>query len=52
MQVGDLIKHNKTKSIGVIIKHQILNYYTVMWANGREQHSVKSIDIEVINESR
>ena len=52
MQVGDLIKHNKKKSIGIIIKHQILDYYTVLWNTGIEQHSVKSNDFEVINASR
>ena len=51
MKVGDLVRHKKGH-VGVITKHQIFQYYTVVWASGREQHSVKSTDLEVISESR
>lgn len=48
MKVGDLVKHDRTKLIGVVTKHQMLNYYFVLWSNGKVQHSVKSSDLEVI----
>lgn len=51
MRVGDLVRHRKGY-MGIITKHQIFDYYTVVWNNGKEQHSVKSNDIEVISESR
>jgi hypothetical protein len=48
MKVGDLVKHNRKGLIGVVTKHQMLNYYFVLWSNGKQQHSVKSSDLEVI----
>jgi len=53
MQVGDLVKHKKKGYIGVITEWQMLDYYTVLWSNGKLQHSCKSLtDFEVINASR
>ena len=48
MKVGDLVKHNRKKLIGVVTEHMMLNYYMVLWSNGKVQHSVKSSDMEVI----
>ena len=48
MKTGSLVKHNRKKLIGVVTKHQMLNYYFVLWNNGKVQHSVKSSDLEVI----
>ena len=48
MKIGDLVKHNRKRLIGVVTKHQMLNYYMVLWSDGKVQHSVKSSDLEVI----
>ena len=53
MKIGDLVRHNKTGLLGVIIEHEIFDYYTIMWDNGKLQHSQKSLThFEVVNEGR
>tara|TARA_B100000131_G_C17760930_1_gene469184 strand:- start:184 stop:345 length:162 start_codon:yes stop_codon:yes gene_type:complete len=53
MKVGDLVRHKKKGYIGVITKWQMLDYYTVLWNNGKLQHSQKRLThFEVISESR
>jgi len=52
VKVGDLVRHNKKGYIGVITKWQMLDYYTVLWSNGKLQHSRKLYThFKVISES-